>query len=129
MPGFEERSPCRAPAEEVWKLLYDPSRLPEWWAGMDRVEVGGDGDVTRYMAAWPDFPYPTRISREASGRVVISCLLSDIVHEWTLEPAEEGCIVGVRVEIPEEEAARLDAQREEVATSLARLIARAEAMA
>jgi hypothetical protein len=37
--------------------------------------------------------------------------------------------VGVRVEIPEEEAARLDAQREEVATSLARLIARAEAMA
>lgn len=129
MPGFEERAVCRAPAEEVWKLLYDPARFPEWWAGMDRVE-GVDGErITRYMEAWPSFEYPTRVSRREDGRIVISCLLSDIVHEWVLEPAGDGCGVCVRVEIPEESAARLEAQQAEMRVSLSRLVARAEALA
>jgi uncharacterized protein YndB with AHSA1/START domain len=129
MPSFEERSSCRAPAEEVWKLLYDPARFPEWWAGMERIEDSKGGDITRYMAAWPDFAYPTRVSRGEDGRIVVSCLLSDIVHEWTLEPAPAGCAVRVRVEIPEKEADRLEAQETEIRTSLARLVARAEALA
>jgi len=126
MPSFEERAACRAPAEEVWKLLYDPARFPEWWAGMERVESGNGEDVTRYMEAWPDFPYPTRISRREDGRIVVSCLLSDIVHEWVLEPATGGCSVRVRVEIPEDEAERLEAQEAEIRASLARLVSRAE---
>ena len=127
MPGFEERATCRAAAEEVWKLIHDPARFPEWWAGMDRVEARDGGEVTRYMQTWPDFEYPTRVStRREDGRVIISCLLSDIVHEWTLEPAPEDCAVRVRVEIPDAESARLEAQRAEVVASLARLVARAE---
>ena len=130
MPSFEERAICRAPAEEVWKLLYDPTRFPEWWAGMDRVESGnGEENVTRYMEAWPYFAYPTRVSRREEGRIVVSCLLSDIVYEWVLEPAAAGCAVRVRVEIPKEEAARLEAQEAEIRASLARLVARAEEMA
>ena len=53
---------------------------------------------------------------------MISCLRSDIVHEWTLSPAPGGCDVAVRVTIPDEESARLDAMRAEVAASLARLV-------
>ncbi|MDT7751773.1 MAG: hypothetical protein QOD96_5435, partial [Pseudonocardiales bacterium] len=38
MPGFELSGRSRAPVEEVWKLLYDPSRFPEWWAGVETVQ-------------------------------------------------------------------------------------------
>jgi uncharacterized protein YndB with AHSA1/START domain len=30
MPGFELSATSSAPVEEVWKLLFDPSRFPEW---------------------------------------------------------------------------------------------------
>ena len=130
MPEFSERSHCRAPAEEVWKLLHDPARFPDWWAGTERVEPGGDGAVTRYLDGWPDFPMPTAVtSRREAGAIVISCLRSDIVHEWTLSPAEDGCDVAVRVTIPEEEAARLDPVRAEVGASLAQLVQVAQAAA
>jgi hypothetical protein len=124
MTGFELVATCRAPAVEVFKLLHDPSRFPEWWVGMDRVEAGEDG-LTRYMSEWPDFAYPTSISRK-DGVVTISCLLSDIVHEWRLEPRDPGCAVRVRVELPDSEAHRVDAQRDEVGGSLAGLVALAE---
>lgn len=129
MPSFEVQATCHAPAEEVWKLLHDPARFPEWWAGMDRVEQNNGGDVTRYMEAWPDFPYPTRVTRGEDGRIVVSCLLSDIVHEWVLEPAPSGCAVRVRVDIPPAEAERLGAQEMEIRASLTRLVARAEEVA
>jgi uncharacterized protein YndB with AHSA1/START domain len=130
MPEFSERSPCRAPAEEVWKLLHDPARFPDWWAGTERVEPGEEGAVTRYLDGWPDFPMPTAVtSRRETGAIVISCLRSDIVHEWTLSPAPEGCDVAVRVIVPEEEAARLAPVRAEVVASLARLVEVAQAEA
>ena len=28
MPGFTLSADCRAPVEEVWKLLFDPARVP-----------------------------------------------------------------------------------------------------
>lgn len=130
MPEFSERSGCRAPAEEVWKLLHDPARFPDWWAGTERVEPGDDGAVTRYLDGWPDFPMPTAVtSRRDGAAIVISCLRSDIIHVWTLEPAPGGCAVAVRVTIPEEEAARLEPVRAEVAASLARLVEVAQAAA
>jgi hypothetical protein len=58
---------------------------------------------------------------------VISCLLSDIVHEWSLEPAPQGCAVRIRVEIPEAEAARMESLQQNMSASLVRLVARAEA--
>lgn len=73
MPGFEEIARCDAPAEEVWKLLHDPARFPDWWAGVEKVERMGD-TVTRYMEAWPDFAYPTQVSaRRDEAQVTVSC--------------------------------------------------------
>ncbi len=126
MPSFEQTAACRAPAAEVWKLLHDPGRFREWWTGLDRVEASDDG-VTRYMTARPDFAYPTQVQAgPADGRVTISCLLSDIEHHWTLSPAPEGCLIRVHVELPEAEAARLDHVRQELQSSLPRLVAAAE---
>ena len=127
MSGFALEAVCRAPAVEVFKILHDPSRMPEWWAGVARVETAPDGTVTRYTEAWPDFAYPTAVARPGpDGTVRISCLLSDIVHEWTLAPHPDGCAVHVRVELPEREAHRVDDQRREVSGSLRGLVALAE---
>ena len=49
-----------------------------------------------------------------------------MVQEWRLEPHADGCAVSVRVELPERDADRIDAQRAETGASLARLVALAE---
>jgi uncharacterized protein YndB with AHSA1/START domain len=127
MVEFETEALCRTAAIEPWKLLYDPARFPEWWVGMARVEPGEDESVTRYMEAWPDFAYPTQVTRHAdASRIVVSCLLSNIVHEWSLASAAEGCVVRVRVELPDSESHRLEAVRAEVVPSLHRLVELAE---
>ena len=46
MPAFSDSVTTPAPPEEVWKILYDPSQLPQWWAGLADVDVapaGGGG--------------------------------------------------------------------------------------
>ena len=40
MHRFSDAARSAAPVEEVWKLLYDPSRFPEWWQGLEAVEPG-----------------------------------------------------------------------------------------
>ena len=40
MPGFALSAQCRAPVEEVWKLLFDPARFPQWWTGVETVRTG-----------------------------------------------------------------------------------------
>ena len=129
MPEFTERTACQAPPEEVWKLLHDPERFADWWADTDRME-SRDGGVTRYAEAWPDYPFPLDVaSRRDGAAIVISCLRSDIVYEWTLSPAAEGCDGAVRVTIPEGEAARLEPVSAEASASLARLVEVAQAAA
>jgi hypothetical protein len=49
-----------------------------------------DGGVTRYAEAWPDYSFPLEVaSRREGAAIVISCLRTDIVYEWTLSPAPE----------------------------------------
>ena len=128
MPRIDYTAVCRAPAVEVFKLLHDPSRIADWWAGTERVESDAEGGVTRYASEFPDFAYPLAVAR-GDGAVTISCLLSDIVYEWRLTPHADGCAIVVRVDLPEAEAAREGAQRAEVGGSLENLVSLAEAEA
>jgi Polyketide cyclase / dehydrase and lipid transport len=127
MPAFHDSADAQAPPEEVWKLLYDPSRFPDWWAGIGTVEVGdGDGSYTMYPAGYPDFPMAQLLdTAREQQRVTVSCLVSDLRFVWSLEPLTDinGTRITVDVEIPEQEAARLDAQRETIRVSLANLAA------
>ncbi len=127
MPVIQLEADCAAPAEAVWKLLHDPARFPDWWAGLARVAGEGDG-TTFYRSAWPDFAYPTHVARGVDGRsIVVSCQISDIDHEWTLAPGPGGgCRIAVRVLCPDDQADRLEAVRAEAAASLPRLVSLAE---
>jgi uncharacterized protein YndB with AHSA1/START domain len=124
MPEFEQCVRSDAPPEDVWKLLYDPSRFPEWWAGIGSVEPGQDGEYTMYPQGYPDFPMGQRLRVTESG-VTISCLVSDLVFEWRLAALDDGAAtsITVHVEIPEAEAHRLAAQQDVVSQSLSRLAA------
>ena len=123
MPTFDQSTVSSAAPEEVWKLLYDPARFPEWWAGIGSVKPGGStGDYTIFPDGYPDFPMPQTLetSRE-NGAVKISCLVSDLCFDWRLRPSGTGTEISVHVEIPDSETHRLDTQRDIIRQSLTRL--------
>jgi hypothetical protein len=126
MPTFDDSTTTTAPPLEVWKILYDPMRFPEWWSGFAQVApgdaLGGPGDVTVWPEGYPDFPMPQLVETRAQDqRVVVSCTISDLVFDWKLELTPPGTRISVHVEIPEKEAERLATQREVVSSSLRRL--------
>jgi uncharacterized protein YndB with AHSA1/START domain len=122
MPSFHDTAITSAPPEEVWKLLYDPSRFPDWWAGVATVEVEQVGGYTMYPEGYPDFPMAQLLdTRSDQQRVTVSCLVSDLRFEWRLEPNGEGTRISVDVEIPDAEAHRLDSQRDVISASIKRL--------
>jgi uncharacterized protein YndB with AHSA1/START domain len=133
MPAFDERTTAAAPPEEVWKLLYDPARFPDWWVGVATVEPGSGSDddhdddggaYTMYPDGYPDFPMPQELrTSRARGRVEISCLVSDLEFSWQLTPRDGGAAteIAVHVEIPSAEAHRLETQTDVIRRSLANL--------
>jgi hypothetical protein len=133
VPAFHDSATTAAPPEEVWKVLYDPARFPEWWTGVETVEAGSAGadgatPYTMYSDGFPDFPMPQVLeASRGDGAVRISCLVSDLRFAWRLERAGAGTRISVDVEIPDAEAHRLDGQREVIASALRRLAALAAA--
>lgn len=124
MPGFVLMAHAQAPVEEVWKLLHDPARFPEWWAGVATVRPEEGGHFTLWPAGYPDFPMAQRMqAARGDGRVTISCLVSDLEFRWQLSAAGEATDIEVSVQLPEQEAHRLPAQRELMAESISRLAA------
>jgi uncharacterized protein YndB with AHSA1/START domain len=128
MPGFTLSASCRAPAEEVWKLLFDPARFPDWWVGVETVRRDSPGEFTLWPTGYPDFPMPQKLRVDQVGeRVTISCQVSDIDVVWQLAEAGTGTFIHVNVSLPQREAHRLDGQHQAIQESLRRLTALAEA--
>jgi uncharacterized protein YndB with AHSA1/START domain len=121
LPEFTDETATTAPPEEVWKLLYDPTRFPDWWQRED-------ADFTYYAKDWPDFPMPQRFQADSTDRrVTVTCMVSDIDFAWVLEPLQDdGTRIAVRARIPEVEAEREPAIKEMIAGSMRRLAALAE---
>lgn len=129
MPSFDDGALVDGPPEEVFKLLHDPARLPEWMAGVgsveDVVETDSGAGFTLYPAGYPDFPMAQAIRASADRRrVTVSCHVSFLEFAWTLEEADgDRTRLSVHVEMPEAEAHRLADQRAAVRASLERLAA------
>jgi uncharacterized protein YndB with AHSA1/START domain len=127
VPAFDDSALIDSPPEEVWKFLYDPSRLPEWMHGVGSVEGvsrdGSDSDFTMYPEGYPDFPMAQQIRTSRDRRrVTVSCQVSFLEFEWTLREEDgDRTMLAVHVELPEAESHRLDDQRAAVRASLERL--------
>jgi hypothetical protein len=127
MPGFAMDAQCQAPVEEVWKLLFDPARFPDWWAGIETVRKDSVDEITLWLTGFPDFPLPQRLRiDEVSERVTMSCQVFDIEVIWQLAEADTGTSITVAVSVPEREADKLDWQHDLIEQSLRRLTALAE---
>jgi uncharacterized protein YndB with AHSA1/START domain len=122
LPAFRDSTSTGAPPEEVWKVLYDPTRIPDWWDGIATAEPGDRG-VTLYADGYPDFPMPQLMTSAPDDRSVrFSCQVSDMDIEWRLAPRDDGGTeIIVDVQIPEREAHRLDDQRAEIGASIRNL--------
>jgi len=128
MPEFALNAVCRAPVEEVWKLLFDPARFPEWWAGIETVRQDAPDEITLWRTGYPNIPLPQALRvDQVSERVTISCLVEDIDFVWQLAEAGTGTSINVNVTLPERNARRLDRQHQVMSESLRRLTALAEA--
>ena len=127
MLTFEVHAVSAATPQDVWKLLYDPFRFPEWWVGFETIEIGPEQDgsgFTVYPTGYPDFPMPQLLTSIFEDRTVkISCLVSDLRFEWRLTPSEDGgqTRISAHVEIPEREAHRLTTQQDVIRRSVHRL--------
>ena len=124
MLEFEDRARSEAPPEEVWKVLYDPTRFTEWWEGMETTSVG-DGEFTFQQVGVPELQLPNRLEvRDAGAVVVISCLLHDFIYDWRLEPLDGGRAtrISVHVVIPDKKIERFEQhQRTMIGASVRRL--------
>src|SRR4051812_27651509 len=107
MPDLHDTRDAHAPPEEVWKILYDPNRFPDWWAGIETVDTSPDraeadkGTMTLYPEGFPDFPMPQDVETSRQERTVtISCLVSDLRFRWQLAPVDpDGTRISVDVAI------------------------------
>ncbi|HKQ41356.1 MAG TPA: SRPBCC family protein [Pseudonocardia sp.] len=127
MPGYTLTGRAQAPVEDVWKLLFDPSRFPEWWVGVETVRVDAEDEYTVWPDGMPDFPMPQSMRTDrVNGRVLMSCQVSDIEFAWQLAEDGEGTGITLRVTTPEATAPVLAEKRPLLAASVVALAALAE---
>jgi len=53
MPGFTLSARCRAPVEDVWKLLFDPARFPDWYTPRIQLADSGGGQTATPFGLTP----------------------------------------------------------------------------
>jgi uncharacterized protein YndB with AHSA1/START domain len=128
MPGFALSAQCHAPVEEVWKLLFDPARFPDWWVSFETVRTDAPGEFTVWRTGHPDIPLPQKLRvDQANDRITVSCQVQDIEFTWQLAESGGGTTIHVTATLAEHEAHRLDRQHQVIEQSLRRLTALAEA--
>ncbi len=136
MPGFERSGRAGALVEDVWKLLFDPARFPEWWYGIETVRTDGaveEGGTRRY-AQWlhgaPDFPMPQVLRSDRDrGRVTVSCQVRDVDVAWHLAGDGDDTVIKVRVDVADAEIPRLPMLETMMERSLGSLATLAESEA
>jgi hypothetical protein len=127
MPVIEAEALVAAPAEEVFKVLHDPTRHPEWWVGVDTIEgVRRRDDALRFSVRSRDYPGIRLEQRQeplAGGGIVMTCLRYGIHFRWQLIPEGDATRVHARVEIPEQSRELTEGYRAKIPASLERLTA------
>jgi uncharacterized protein YndB with AHSA1/START domain len=102
VPTVTRARTLRAAPQEVWRVLSDPRRIPDWWPGVQRVEETGTDAFTEVLispkgsSVRADY---TRLDAQAMRRVVwrqelhgspFERLLSQSQIELELQPGEAG---------------------------------------
>jgi uncharacterized protein YndB with AHSA1/START domain len=102
MPTISRRRSLAAPPEQVWSVVSDPARLPDWWPGVARVEetspdawttvlTSATGKVVRADYTRVEASPPRRLVwRHEVGESPFERILAESVTSVTLEPEGDG---------------------------------------
>ena len=105
MPTVVRTRTVAAAPQQLWDIVADPRRLPEWWPNVQRVEdasaaawttvlTTGKGRSLRADYTLLDDERPYRLSwRQELAESPFERILSESVTELELEPAPEGTLV------------------------------------
>jgi uncharacterized protein YndB with AHSA1/START domain len=101
MSNWAQQAVIDAPAAEVWRLVGDPRRYPEWWPRIlevrgERFEEGSEFvQVTRVPLGREETTF--RIDRmEELREVRMHCTKSGTFAHWRLTDAQGGTFVEIR---------------------------------
>jgi uncharacterized protein YndB with AHSA1/START domain len=101
VPSVSRRRTIDAAPEEVWRVLSDPERLPDWWPGVQRVEEATPETWTNVLSSPRGRPVRadyTLVEIEPTRRLVwrheveespFERILHESTTELTLDPEGE----------------------------------------
>jgi len=98
MSLYRQQALIEAPVEEVWDLVGDVNRHPEWWPRVVEVECEGldEGCAYRMVVKGPfgREEHPMSIERlEGCRALSIRCLITGSFCRWTLTEAQGGTFI------------------------------------
>jgi uncharacterized protein YndB with AHSA1/START domain len=109
MPTVSRARSLRASPDEVWRVVSDPERLPDWWPGVARVEEVSAGAWTKVLTSPRGKPVRadySLVESEAPRRLVwrheveespFERILAESLTEIELGPADGGTRVTLTV--------------------------------
>jgi hypothetical protein len=101
MSEIHEQALLEAPVEEVWSLIGDPRRHPEWWPGVievdgERFEEGSEYVQVTHGSFGRDWRTAWEIDRMQELREVrMHCTLSGAFAHWRMTEAQGGTFLDV----------------------------------
>jgi hypothetical protein len=97
MKHYESSATIEASPDEVWSVLADTARWPDWDSGVQRIEgeVGPGNRIKLYSELNPGRGYPVRVAELEPGRRMtwkggMPLGLFKGVRSYTLTPEGEG---------------------------------------
>ncbi len=95
MSSWKQQALIEAPVEEVWALLVDPVRYPEWSSDVvkvtgapARIEVGSTLDITNRGPLGIKSTTPFRVEElEDLWQIKMQCQVSGFYTHWVLTEA------------------------------------------
>ena len=105
MPTVVRTRAVGAAPQRLWEVVADPTRLPEWWPNVQRVEEASTASWTTVLGAPKgrsiradyallDTERPYRLAwRQQLESSPFERILTESVTELDLEPAPEGTLV------------------------------------
>jgi hypothetical protein len=112
MPSARRQVMVDAPVEQVWDLIGDVNRHPEWWPRVEDVECDllDVGCTYRQVTKRPDKTIETTISVEMLDdchQLRVRCLDTGMYAHFLLTPAQDGTFVDAELGVEEQGLAKL----------------------
>jgi hypothetical protein len=103
MSSWRQQALIEAPVEDVWQLIADPTRYPEWGANV--VAVTGEAEVSRedtFRLRSRDLGIETEttfrvVELEEMREIKLRCETSGYYSRWLLTEAQDNTFLDVEI--------------------------------